>query len=105
MVLVEYKLHKVSKNAKKAPDFIVDGGYWLSPIDNTMVGLVESEADRDYYIPDSIVSLSKADFLSRQLTIHASVPIVSVDDEGNETTLTDAQVAEQAGAWYDSLPL
>ena len=105
MVLVEYKLHKVSKNAKKAHDFIVDGGYWLSPIDNTMVGLVESEADRDYYIPDSIVSLSRADFLSRQLTIHASVPIVSVDDEGNETTLTDAQVAEQAGAWYDSLPL
>lgn len=102
MVLVEYKLHKVGKNAKKAPDFIIDGGYWSSPIDNTMVGLVEAEADRDYYIPDSIIPLSRGEFLARQTAIHASVPIVSVDDEGNETPLTEAQVAEQAGAWYDS---
>jgi hypothetical protein len=102
MVLVEYKLHKVSKNGKKAPDFIMDGGHWLSPIDNTMVGLVEAEADRDYYIPDTITSLSRAEFLSRQLTIHASVPMVSRDEEGTETTLTDAEVTEQAGTWYDS---
>lgn len=102
MVLVEYKLHKVSKNGKKAPEFIMDGGHWLSPIDNTMVGLVEEEADRDYYIPDSIVTLSKEEFLSRQAAIHAAVPMISMDDEMNETTLTDAQVAEQAGSWYDS---
>ena len=102
MVLVEYKLHKVGKNAKKAPDFIIDGGHWFSPIDNTMVGLVEAEADRDYYIPDSIVTLSKEEFLARQAAIHAVAPMTSMDDAMNETTLTDAQVAEQAGSWYDS---
>lgn len=102
MVLVEYKLHKVGKNAKKAPDFIMNGGYWLSPIDGTMVGLVEAEVDRDYYIPDSIVTLSKEEFLARQAAIHAVFPMVSMDGDMNETTLTDAQVAEQAGSWYDS---
>ena len=50
MILVEYKLHKISKNAKQSPHFIMDGGYHVSPLDKTMVGLVEDEADRDYYI-------------------------------------------------------
>lgn len=102
MVLVEYKLHKVGKNAKKAPDFIIDGGYWLSPIDNTMVGLVEAEADRDYYIPDTLTVLDKAAFIARQEAIHASIPMTSQNEDGTETTLTDSEVTGQAGTWYDT---
>lgn len=103
MVLVEYKLHKVGINAKQAPHFIVDGGYYMSPLDNTMVGLVEDEADRDYYIPDSIVTLSKEEFIARQLAIHASVPMVSMGEDGaTETVMTAEEVTTTMEAWYDS---
>lgn len=102
MILVEYKLHKVSKNAKQAPQFIVDGGYYPSPLDKTMVGLVEDEADRDYYIPDTIAILTKEEFVARQLAIHAVVPMVSIGDDMNETDMTDAEVTATIGSWYDS---
>ena len=48
MAVVEYKLHKVGKNAMRAPDWVEDGGYWLNPADHTMVGWVANEADREY---------------------------------------------------------
>ena len=102
MVLVEYKLHKVGKNAKQAPHFIIDGGYHMSPLDNTMVGLVEDEADRDYYIPDTITTLTKEEFMARQLAIHAAHPMTSMDENMNETAMTDAEVTATMEAWYDS---
>jgi len=102
MVLVEYKLHKVGKNAKQAPHFIVDGGYHVSPLDNTMVGLVEDEADRDYYIPDTITTLTKEEFMARQAAIHAAHPMTSMDENMNETTMTAEEVTTIMEAWYDS---
>ena len=102
MILVEYKLHKISKNAKQSPHFIVDGGYHVSPLDKTMVGLVEDEADRDYYIPDSIVTLSKEEFLARQTAIHTAYPMTSRDENMNETVMTDAELTEKMETWYDS---
>ena len=42
MPVVEYKLHKVGKNAKRAPEWVDDGGYWQNPADNTMVCQIRS---------------------------------------------------------------
>lgn len=103
MILVEYKLHKAGKNALKAPDFIEDGGYWKSPIDNTMVGWVKPENEREYYIPDTLLVLTKDEFIVRQQLIHETVPVTMENPETGETiTLTNMEVVEQASLWYDS---
>lgn len=104
MPVVEYKLHKVSKNGLRAPDFIDDGGYWSNPADNTMVGWVLPEADREYYVPDTITELSRADFITRLKTMHAANAFQNEAANPGEdaTDMTEAEVETMAGDWYDS---
>lgn len=103
MAVVEYKRHRVTGGIT-TPIWVVDGGHWLSPIDKTLVGWVEDEADREYYVPDTVTVLSRADFITRQLTIHASHPMQSMPEnpEDDPVTMTDAEVETAAGEWYDN---
>ena len=106
MPVVEYKMHVVTnKGGSTAPLWIEDGGYHTSPIDKTKVGWVLAEADREYYVPDTITELSKTDFINRQLTIHATQPLLGSRDSGGdivEFELDSAGVTSEAGAWYDN---
>ena len=108
MPVVEYKMEIVNnKGGAGAPLWVNDGGYHHSPIDRTLVGWVEPESARDYYVPDTVTELSKADLVARQLTIHASHPFMTeemLDSNGEEidpVTMTDAQVTADVEAWYD----
>lgn len=107
MPVVEYKMHAVNaKGSASAPLWVDDGGYHTSPIDKTKIGWVLPEADREYYIPDTVTELSKSQFVTRQLTIHASVPFMTSDMEDGEPVepekMTDAQVTTEMETWYDS---
>lgn len=106
MPVVEYKMHVVTnKGGATAPLWVDDGGYHSSPIDKTKVGWVLPEADRDYYVPDTVTELSKTDFIDRQLTIHASYPMSGSRDSDGETVdyqLDSAGVTSEMGTWYDS---
>ena len=103
MAVVEYKLHKVGKNAMRAPDWVEDGGYWLNPADHTMVGWVANEADREYYVPDTVVELTRAEFIARLKTMHAANAFTNESEPGAEpTAMTEAEVETMAGNWYDS---
>lgn len=104
MAVVEYKLHKVGKNAMRAPDWVEDGGYWLNPADHTMVGWTPDEADREYYVPDTVTELSRADFITRLKAMHAANAFQneSGDPDAEPTAMTEAEVETMAGNWYDS---
>lgn len=105
MPVVEYKMHVVtSKGGMTAPLWVDDGGYHTSPIDKTKVGWVLSDSDREYYVPDTVIELSKQGFINRQLGIHAVEPMMSMRDsaEGQvEYTLDSAGVTSEMGSWYD----
>ena len=106
MPVVEYKMHAVTnKGGTRAPLWVTDGGYHTSPIDHTKVGWVEPEADREYYVPNTVNELSKTDFINRQLEIHAINPMVDTresDGEFIDIELDSAQVTTISGNWYDS---
>jgi len=106
MPVVEYKMHVVTnKGGATAPLWVEDGGYHTSPIDKTKVGWVLPEADREYYVPDTVTELSKTDFINRQLAIHATQPLLgSKDSDGEivEFELDSAGVTSEAGTWYDN---
>lgn len=101
MPVVEYKMHRVNGGPRRqVPDFIGDRGHHTSPIDGTLIGWVDANAD--YHVPDTLVSFTKEEFVQRQLTIHASHPFTSMaEPDAEPTVLTDAEVRTQAEAWYD----
>jgi hypothetical protein len=102
MPIVEYKLHKVGKNALRAPEWVDDGGYWQNPADNTMVGWVPAEADREYYVPDTVSELTRDQFITRLTTMHAANAFSQPSEGGEPTDMTEAEVQTMAGDWYDS---
>ena len=107
MPIVEYKMHVVTnKGGATAPLWVEDGGYHTSPIDKTKVGWVLPEANREYYVPDTVVELSKSQFVARQLAIHAVQPFLTITDENGdpveEHEMTDAEVTTEMETWYDS---
>ena len=107
MPVVEYKMHVVTnKGGATAPLWVDDGGYHSSPIDKTKVGWVLPEANREYYVPDTVIELSKSQFVARQLAIHAVQPFLTITDENGdpveEHEMTDAEVTTEMETWYDS---
>ena len=104
MPVIEYKLHKIGKNAKAIPDWVEDGGYWKNPSDSTMLGWAEAEADRDYYIPDTVTELDKAAVTARILGMHSTNPFPVMGEDGapTEDNMTTEQVTNMAEDWYDS---
>ena len=101
MAVIEYMLYK-DGHKRQVPDFVGDRGHWMSPIDNTFVGWVDDV--RDYYVPDTIVTLTKEQFVTRQLAIHAHTPMTKLvpgSVMGDRETMTNEEVTAQAETWYD----
>ena len=106
MPVVEYKLHIVTnKGGMAAPLWVAEGGYHQSPIDKTLVGWVKPEADRDFYVPDTVTEFTKTTFINRQLGIHAQFPMTGIRDSGGEDVeyaMDSAGITTESGNWYDA---
>ena len=111
MAVVEYKLHIVGpKGQRRAPDWIREGGHFPSA-DYTMVGWIVDNAE--YYIPDTVETLSKEQLVTRQLALHATTPeriyagsetevFTQEQDTENWRDKTDAEVTAEVESWYDT---
>ena len=106
MAVVEYMLHRVDgSNRRDVPGFIGDRGYWMSPFDSSFIGWVDDTTD--YYVPDTIVRLTKQQLIDRQLLIHATYPMVEpvapgVGEPGTQgRTLSNEEVTAMISDWYD----
>jgi hypothetical protein len=76
-----------------------------------MVGWVVDNAE--YYIPDTVETLTKEQLVARQLALHATTaeriytgseegPSAQEEDTENWRDKTDAEVTAEVEAWYDS---
>lgn len=104
MPVVEYKF-QISETGKNViPGYIEDRGHWYNPADFTFVGWVKAEADREYWVPDTIEELTKSEMVTRVLGMHAANPMMAVDSDGTETDtqMTDSEVTTMVENWYDS---
>lgn len=77
MKIVEYKRHLLNGNDVD-PEWIIHGGFMRNHIDNTYIGLVLDEADRTYYIPDTVTYLTEEDVVQRMLDIHEISPFLKM---------------------------
>lgn len=69
MKIVEYKNHKVNGQVV-TPEFIEFGGFFFNPTNRTYIGVIDEDSSKDYYVPDTLVELTKEQLLERQTTIN-----------------------------------
>lgn len=102
MKIVEYKRHLVS-GVVQDPEFIISGGVFINPTNATWVGKILDEADRPYYVPDSIVELTRQELIDRQLALQAIYPLTRKSDPNNPESesvpLTSDEVIAVVDAW------
>jgi hypothetical protein len=77
---------------------VENGGYFTDPDNNTLIGWSPDLANRDYYVPDSVVDLTRAELKTRVRDIDTRYPMLDID--GNE--LSDASVDALVDAWCDA---
>lgn len=89
---LEYKLH-MTEGGMKTPPWIADGGYFADPDSHTMIGY--SPDNREYYIPDTVISYTQTELVAAVQNIHSRYPMLNEDD----STMTNDEVAAVVNAW------
>tara|TARA_E500000318_G_C3512491_1_gene192917 strand:+ start:592 stop:924 length:333 start_codon:yes stop_codon:yes gene_type:complete len=104
MAVAEYMMHRIEGGTRRAvPEFIGDRGHWQSPIDKSFIGWIDDA--RDYYVPDTVTTLTKAEFVTRQLTIHNTEGhafMTGVEPDETPVELSNTEVTTTAETWYDA---
>jgi hypothetical protein len=102
MAVIEYMLHRVNGGKRaEIPGWVGDRGHFMNELDSTYIGWVDDV--RNYYVPDSVTTLTKQNLIDRQLAIHAVQPFHkdTYNPEEDPTVMTDAEVTTMIDAWYD----
>jgi hypothetical protein len=110
MSIVKYRLEQGINGEGLVPIIITDGGHYLSPIDNTLLGWC-SENNGERYRPsfnDNIIAMTKTDVVERALEIHSVSPYANSSQEIIEMgmlpdPLTETEVVEMMEKWYDDI--
>ena len=105
-MIVEYMLEQVGRSdARRTPPFIREGGQYFNPNNFTYLGWVPNLAAREFYIPDTLTTITRSSIVTRNLEIHANYPMQKADpdNEGMMINMTDAEVTADAEAWWDSV--
>ena len=99
-MILEYKLD-AGEGGMRCPPWIDDGGYW-SNTDNTMIGVTRDNPE--FHIPSTVVRLTSAELVTRQLAIHAITPMMKHTDNPTDTPveMTDAEVTTMIQDWVAS---
>ena len=96
-MIIEYMLIREA-GKKLAPSWVEDGGYFSDPDNSTLIGWSPDLANRDYYVPDSVTELTRAELKTRVKAIDAIYPMLDAD--GNE--MSDEDIDARVDAWCDA---
>ena len=87
-MIIEYKLQLNSDHTLVTPSWVENGGYVPNPDTHTLMGFTQSESNREYYLPDSVVVLTTSEAKARAIAIAEQYPMS--DPDGN--VMTDAEI-------------
>ena len=97
---IEYKLHRNKNGTLETPPWINDGGYYRNA-ERSMVGFVPSDNERDWYVPDSAVKLTEAQFITRGMAMHNASPFLK--SKGAEmVAMNNAEANAKLKEFYQS---
>ena len=97
-MIIEYKMH-MTAGGMRTPEWIEDGGYFPDPSENTLVGWSPDEADREYYIPDTVTELTATELETKVLAQHTANKFQKSGDDGTMSDMTNAEVKTMVSDW------
>ena len=97
-MIIEYKMH-MTAGGMRTPEWVEDGGYFQDTATNTMVGWSPDEADREYYVPDTVTTMTEAELKTKLLAMHSSNKFQKMGDDGTMSDMTNAEVNTMAADW------
>ena len=97
-MIIEYKMH-MTAGGMRTPEWVEDGGYFQDTATNTMVGWSPDEADREYYVPDTVTTMTEAELKTKLLAMHSANPFQKSDGDGTMSDMTNAEVNTMAADW------
>ena len=97
-MIIEYKMH-MTAGGMKTPDWVEDGGYFQDTATNTMVGWSPDEADREYYVPDTVTTMTEAELNTKVLAMHSANKFQKTADDGTMSNMTNAEVTKMVSDW------
>lgn len=81
------------------PAWAVNGGYFFNG--NSYVAIIPDDNDRVYFVPDTLVELTKADLLARVIVIQNSETVSDKFVDMNDFhRLSDAELSTYVDAWW-----
>ena len=83
----------------RTPEWVEDGGYFSDPSDNTKVGWSPDEADREYYIPDTVTELTATELETKVLALHTANKFQKSNGDGTMSDMTNAEVKTMVSDW------
>tara|TARA_Y100001954_G_scaffold207032_1_gene230146 strand:+ start:854 stop:1168 length:315 start_codon:yes stop_codon:yes gene_type:complete len=101
-MILEYKMH-MTAGGMMTPVWVEDGGYWAKS-DHTKIGWSPDEADREYYIPDTVTELTATELEARVLAMHSADPFLKMSEkpEDDPVEMTTDEVKAQVAAWVSA---
>ena len=99
-MILEYKLH-MTAGGMKTPEWVEDGGYFGDSANKTYVGWSPDEADREYYIPDTVTELTATELETRVLAMHSDNAFQKPGEtpEDDNTDMTTDEVKKMVSDW------
>ena len=97
-MIIEYKMH-MTAGGMRTPEWVEDGGYFPDSSENTMVGWSPDEADREYYIPDTVTELTATQLETKVLAQHSANKFQKSGDDGTMSDMTNAEVKTMVSDW------
>jgi len=103
-MILEYKMH-MTAGGMKNPEWVEDGGYYAKS-DHTLIGWSPDEADREYYIPDTVTTLTATELETRVLAMHSANTFKKDDPDSDDPTktvdMTTDEVKAEVAAWVSA---
>ena len=97
-MIIEYKMH-MTAGGMRTPEWVEDGGYFPDAATNTMVGWSPDEADREYYVPDTVTTMTEAELNTKVLAMHSANKFQKTADDGTMSNMTNAEVTKMVSDW------
>ena len=107
-VCVEYKLHRNDEGNLKTPDWVVNGGNYMNSADNTLVAFIPEESERDWWVPDGLITYDEQGFVDRGMAMHSASPFMKqqvMPEEGEDldpVAMTDAEAEASLRSFYQA---
>lgn len=93
MAVIEYKMYINEQGRRAVPGFVEDRGHWYSDSDHTYVGWANYG---EFYIPDTVLTLTKEQFVARGTAAGHMTKPASWD-----SATMGAWSAPDLNTWYD----